>query len=99
MPKSAPVPRLVVDQLDEATWDRLHAAALAQGCSPGDIAARALRFAFGLSSEDFSPRDRQDIATLRGVWNQSENAAFRDAFEAFKDVDSGPTFEPAPKKR
>ncbi len=90
------MPRLVIDHLDQALWDRLLAAAATQGCPPADIGARALRFAFGLSSEDFAPRDRQDIATLRGVWSQSENAAFDEALQAFKSVDSGPSFEEAP---
>ena len=93
------MPRLLLEHIDEATWDRLTAAASAHGCSPEEIGRRALRFAFGLSGEDFAPRDRQDIATLRGIWNQGENAAFQEALEAFKSVESGPSFEPDPKPR
>jgi len=84
---------LLLKDIDEETLARMRAAASERACSLEDIGVRALRFAFGLGIEDFAPRDRQDIATLRGVWNQGENQAFREAIEAFKRVDSGPSFE------
>jgi len=33
------------------------------------------------------------------VWNQGENQAFREAIEAFKQVDSGPSFEARAARR
>jgi hypothetical protein len=36
---------------------------------------------------------------MRGVWNQTENLAFSEAMEAFRQVDSGPTFEPNKKHK
>ena len=91
----ADMPDILLKDLDEATFERMSAAASERGCALDEIARRALRFAFGLSSEDPAPRDRQDIATLRGVWNQGENQAFREAIEAFQRVDSGPSFDSA----
>lgn len=88
------MPDLVLKDIDEATFERLAAVASEQGCRLEDIGMRALRFALGLSTEDLVARDRQDIATLRGIWNQGENQAFHEAIEAFKQVDSGPSFEP-----
>ncbi len=88
------MPDILLRNIDAATFERIRAAASAQGCPLEDVSLRALQFAFGLTTEDPAPRDRQDIATLRGVWNQGENQAFREAIEAFQRVDSGPAFEP-----
>ena len=87
------MPDILLRDIDDATFERIRTAASERGCALEDITLRALRFAFGLSAEDPAPRDRQDIATLRGVWNQGENHAFRDAIEAFQQVASGPSFE------
>lgn len=87
------MPDLVLKDIDEATFERLVAVASEQGCGLEEIGVRALRVALGLSAEDLVARDRQDIATLRGIWNHGENQAFHEAMEAFKQVDSGPSFE------
>jgi plasmid stability protein len=91
---------LMVRDIDEAMLDRIRVIAIEQGCSTNEIAVRALRYALGLSDEELVPRDRQDIATMRGIWNQSESQAFREAMDAFRQVESGPLFEPDkdPKK-
>jgi hypothetical protein len=87
------MPDLVLKDIDDTTFERLRAVASEHGCRLDEIGLRALRFALGLSAEDLIARDRQDIATLRGIWNQGENQAFHEAIEAFKQVDSGPSFE------
>lgn len=87
-----------VKDIDDETFERLTALANERGWTTNEVALRALRYALGLSTEHLSGQDRQDIATMRGVWNQSENQAFSEAMEAFRQVDSGPTFE-SPKKR
>lgn len=84
---------LRIRKVDEATYERMLAIADERGWSVEDLAVRAIRYAIGLSSENVAGQDRQDIATMRGVWNQTENQAFREAMEAFRQVESGPTFE------
>lgn len=84
---------LQIKNIDPAIQERMRDLALQRGCSINEFALRALRYAVGLSSEHPGGQDRQDIATMRGVWNQSENQAFREAIEAFREVESGPTFE------
>ncbi|HPG93838.1 MAG: hypothetical protein WAS23_04670 [Dokdonella sp.] len=88
-----------IRDIDNATLDRLNALANERGWSPGATAVRALRYALGLSTEPVMRQDRQDIATMRGVWNQSESQAFHEAMEAFRQVDSGPSFEPDSAKK
>lgn len=88
---------LQIQGIDQATLQRLELLAGERGWSANDTALRALRYALGLSSEPVIGRDRQDIATMRGVWNQLENQAFSEAMDAFRKVDSGPSFEQAPK--
>lgn len=88
-----------VKDIDQETYDRLIALANERGWTTNEVALRALRYALGLSAEHLSGQDRQDIATMRGVWNQTENQAFHEAMEAFRQVDSGPTFEPAAGKK
>jgi hypothetical protein len=89
-----------VRDIDEETYERLTALASERGWTINEVALRALRYALGLSTEHLAAQDRQDIATMRGVWNQSENQAFHEAMEAFRQVESGPTFESvAPRKR
>lgn len=84
-----------IRDIDSVTLDRLNALANERGWSASTTAVRALRYALGLSTEPLMRQDRQDIATMRGVWNQSENQAFHEAMEAFRQVDSGPSFEPS----
>ena len=88
---------LQIKNIDPAIQERMRDLALQRGCSINEFALRALRYVVGLSSEHPGGQDRQDIATMRGVWNQSENQAFREAIEAFREVESGPTFE-SPEK-
>jgi hypothetical protein len=83
-----------IQNIDQATYERMISLARERGCSFNELALHALRYAVGLNSEHLTGQDRQDIATMRGVWNQSENQAFREAMEAFRKVDSGPTFDP-----
>jgi hypothetical protein len=94
-PKQPPdaMPDIVIKDVEAPLFERISTAASERGCAIEEITVRALRFAFGLSADDLAPRDRQDIATLRGIWNQGENQAFREAIEAFHQVDSGPQFE------
>ncbi|HET9031311.1 MAG TPA: hypothetical protein VFN25_00245 [Dokdonella sp.] len=84
---------LVVKNIDDATYQRMLEVADQRGWSIEGLALRAIRYAMGLSSESLAGEDRQDIANMRGVWNQTENQAFREAMEAFLQVESGPTFE------
>ena len=84
---------LQIKNIDPVIQERMRDLALQRGCSINEFALRALRYVVGLSSEHPGGQDRQDIATMRGVWNQSENQAFREAIEAFREVESGPTFE------
>ncbi len=84
---------LQIKNIDPAIQERMRDLALQRGWSINEFALRALRYVVGLSSEHPGGQDRQDIATMRGVWNQSENQAFREAIEAFREVESGPTFE------
>ncbi|MGB0134980.1 hypothetical protein [Dokdonella sp.] len=88
-----------VKDIDEDTFERLTALANERGWTINEVALRALRYALGLSNEHLSGQDRQDIATMRGVWNQVENQAFHEAIEAFRQVDSGPTFESPNRKK
>lgn len=88
---------LNIKNIDQATFERMRAVANERGWSINELAVRALRYAVGLTSEHVFSQDRQDIATMRGVWNQDENQAFREAMEAFCKVESGPTFE-SPEK-
>ena len=87
------MPQLHIKYIDEMTYERMRVIADERGWSVDELAVRAIRYAIGLSSEHVTGQDRQDIATMRGVWNQSENLAFHEAMEAFRQVDSGPTFE------
>ena len=82
-----------IHSIDQATHDRMIALAKDRGWSLNEVALRALRYALGLTSEHPAGQDRQDIATMRGVWNQSENQAFHEAMDAFQQIQSGPTFE------
>lgn len=84
---------LNIKNIDQATMERMLMVANERGWSINELALRALRYALGVSSEHVFSQDRQDIATMRGVWNQNENQAFREAMEAFRQVESGPTFE------
>ncbi len=86
---------LFIHNIDEATYRRMLAIADERGWSIEDLALRAIRYATGLSGEHIVGEDRQDIATMRGVWNPNENQAFREAMEAFRRVESGPTFQSA----
>lgn len=88
-----PMAEIHIQNIDQPTYERMLALARERGWSINELAVRALRYAVGLSSEHLAGQDRQDIATMRGVWNQSENQAFHEAMEAFRQVDSGPTFE------
>lgn len=88
---------LNIKNIDQATFERMRTVADERGWSMNELAVRALRYAIGMSNEHLFGEDRQDIATMRGVWNQNENQAFREAMDAFRQVESGPTFEP-PKK-
>jgi hypothetical protein len=89
---------ILISNIDKATLTRMTELANERGWSTNEVALRALRYALGLSTEHLSANDRQDIATMRGVWNQSENLAFREAMEAFRRVESGPTFEAGDKQ-
>jgi hypothetical protein len=89
---------ILISNIDKATVARMTELANERGWSTNEVALRALRYALGLSTEHLSNQDRQDIATMRGVWNQTENLAFREAMDAFRQVESGPTFE-ADEKR
>ncbi len=82
-----------IHSIDQATHDRMIALAKDRGCSLNEVALCALRYALGLSGEHPAGQDRQDIATMRGIWNQSETQAFHEAMDAFQQVPSGPTFE------
>jgi hypothetical protein len=83
---------ILISNIDKATLTRMTELANERGWSTNEVALRALRYALGLSTEHLAAQDRQDIATLRGVWNQNENQAFREAMDAFRQVESGPTF-------
>lgn len=87
------MPQLVLQDIDETTYQRMLDIAAERGWSLEELAVRAIRYATGLSGENVAGEDRQDIATMRGIWNQNENQAFREAMEAFRQVDSGPMFE------
>jgi hypothetical protein len=89
---------IFIRDIDTLTLERLNAVAVEQGCTKNDIALRALRFALGLSSKGVLGQDRQDIATMRGIWNQGENQAFSEAMDAFQRIESGPLFEPRDKE-
>jgi hypothetical protein len=89
---------ILISNIDEATLARMTELANERGWSTNEVALRALRYALGLSTEHLSTTDRQDIATMRGVWNQSENLVFREAMDAFRLVESGPTFEAGDKR-
>lgn len=91
------MPDLLIQNVDNVTLERLTSVANERGWSVNDACVRALRYALGLTIEPLIGRDRQDIATMRGVWNQLENQAFSEAMDAFRKVDSGPSFEPASK--
>ncbi len=90
---------LHIKNIDLDTVERIRDLANERGCSINELAVRALRYAVGLSNEHVFGQDRQDIATMRGVWNQNENQAFREAMEAFRQVESGPTFDPGEKSK
>lgn len=87
------MPDILLKDFDAAAWERVCLVAATRGCAPEALAARAVLDAYG-PGEDKVPADRQDIATMRGIWNQGENQVFREAMEAFKRVDSGPLYEP-----
>ena len=88
-----------IHNIDQATYERMLTVARERGWSINELAVRALRYAVGLSNEHLTGHDRQDIATMRGVWNHSENQAFHEAMEAFRQVNSGPTFESGDAKK
>ncbi len=86
------MPDILLKDFDAAAWERVCLAAAVRGCPPEALAARAVLDAYG-TGEDAVLTDRQDIATMRGIWNQGENQVFREAMEAFQRVDSGPLYE------
>lgn len=96
---------ILIREVDEAVSERLRQLAVERNLPVNDVIIRALRYALGLGGgEDFAKRDRQDIANLRGTWNTSETAAFREALNAFERVDGNPLFSdtaapPAKKKK
>ncbi len=87
------MPDLLVNDLDSATIERLEALASERGLPAGVLARDALRYALGLSDREIVPRIVDDMAMLPGLWHATENQAFREAIEAFKRVESGPSFE------
>lgn len=89
---------LRVHSIDEVLHERMLMVAKSRGWSLNEVALRALRYALDISSEHPLGRDRHDIATMRGIWNQIESQAFSEAMEAFKRVESGPTFESVENK-
>ncbi len=90
---------ILISNIDRATLARMIELANERGWSTNEVALRALRYALGLSTEHLGGTDRQDIATMRGVWNQTENLAFREAMDAFRQIESGPTFETPESRR
>ncbi|HMM65561.1 MAG TPA: hypothetical protein PKC03_01345 [Dokdonella sp.] len=90
---------ILISDIDRATLARMTELANERGWSTNEVALRALRYALGLSTEHPGGTDRQDIATMRGVWNQTENLAFREAMDAFRQIESGPTFETPESRR
>ncbi|WP_440224579.1 hypothetical protein ACQQ2N_05005 [Dokdonella sp. MW10] len=87
------MPDLLVNDLDTATIERLEALASERGLPSNVLARDALRYALGLSDREIVPRAGDDGVMLPGLWHATENQAFREAMEAFKRVESGPSFE------
>ena len=83
---------ILIREVDEAIAERLRQVAVERNWPVNQVIVNALRFALGLGGEDLARRDRQDIAHLRGTWNTSETAVFREALTAFERVEGTPLF-------
>ena len=83
---------ILIREVDDAIAERLRQIAVERNWPVNQVIVNALRYALGLGGEDLTRRDRQDIAHLRGTWNSSETAAFREALSAFEHVDGTPLF-------
>ena len=87
------MPEILVRDIDEMMVERIKQVARERGWTLNEVMLQAARFALGMGGEDFSGRDRRDIATMRGTWSSGETDAFREALDAFEHVDSEPLFE------
>ena len=83
---------ILIREVDDAIAERLRQIAVERNWPVNQVIVNALRYALGLGGEDLARRDRQDIAHLRGTWNPSETAVFREALSAFERVDGTPLF-------
>ncbi|HOV58492.1 MAG TPA: hypothetical protein PLN91_11490 [Rhodanobacteraceae bacterium] len=86
------MPDILVRHIDDATAERIKAIARERQWSINEVILHALRHGLGLSGEDPARRELHDIAYLRGTWEPTEAAAFREAVSAFEQVDGKPLY-------
>lgn len=92
------VPDILVRNIEETLAERIKTIARERNWSLNDVILHILRQGVGLGGEDLANQVTQDIAMLSGTWDATESAAFRSAVDAFESLESGPSFEPPPRK-
>ncbi|MGA9332762.1 MAG: hypothetical protein WBV39_00605 [Rudaea sp.] len=88
----AKVPDILVRNIDDAIAERIKAIARERDWSINEVIVHVLRHSLGLGGEDVAQREIHDVAMLGGTWDPREADAFRNALEAFEQVDGKPLF-------
>ncbi|HET8941952.1 MAG TPA: hypothetical protein VFN13_08190 [Rudaea sp.] len=93
------MPDILVRNIDDALAERIKAIARERDWSINEVIVHVLRHSLGLGGEDIGPREIHDVAMLGGTWDPSETDAFRNALEAFEQVDGKPLFTQTPARK
>ncbi len=86
------MPDFVLRNIDDSIAERIKALARERKCSINEVVMGLLRQGLGLGGNDFVQREIQDVARLAGTWDSNEADAFRNALNAFEQVDGRPLF-------
>ena len=92
------MPDILVRNIDEAVAERIKAIARERDWTINEVILHVLKHSLGFGGEDVVRREIHDIAVLSGTWDSREAAAFRNAVEAFEQVDGKPLFVDDQKK-
>lgn len=93
------MPDILVRNIDDAIAERIKAIARERDWSINEVIVHVLRHSLGLGGEEVAQREIQDVAVLGGTWGPGETSAFRNALEAFEQIDGKPLFtQPEPSK-
>jgi hypothetical protein len=92
------VPDILIRNIEEIVAERIKAIARERDWSINEVIIHLLKRGLGFEADDIFHREMHDIAVLAGTWDSRETAAFRNAVEAFEQVDGQPLFSDAEGK-